>query len=212
MQVQINLNGVLTSAGMNTYSTAFKAKLLLNTRKAMQTVGKEYKTKMQDNAKSKLKVKKPAFIKSISYKVYFQRAGKTPSLHFYSRVPWMGMHDKGGMLTKNVFIPLSKKRLGYKEMKTLIRNLRSAGNLFFEKRGGTTIAWAKNTQQFKSVLTPFRAVMKAQNGGKTIKKDERVNVAIVSKNTRLKKKIRMTELALESLPKIKREIERLFTI
>jgi len=211
MTTAITFDGILLQNGVNRYQADFKKKLITNTTKAMNTIGKEYRDKIRKNAEQGLKIKRKVILKSFVYKIYNKDKNQLPNIHYYSGIPWMGLHDKGGAISKTVFIPLSKKRIGYKNLKLLIAALSQANNLFFDKKGGTTIAWAKNTEQFKKLLAPFRATTRARNG-KIVKKDERINVAIVGKNIRLKKKIRTTEIALESIPKIVREVERLFAL
>jgi hypothetical protein len=207
----ISFDGVLLPQGMSRYQADFKKTLYTKVNTAMKTIGKEYRDKIRDNASQTLKIKKQSILKSFVFEIYNADTNRLPSLQYRSGIAWMGIHDKGGPISKKVLIPLSKKRIGYKTMKNLISDLSRANNLFFDKKNGTTIAWAKNTLQFKQALAPFRAVTRARNG-KVVKKDERVNVAIVGKNIRLRKKIRLSEIALASIPRIVREVERLFTL
>jgi hypothetical protein len=209
MDLKFDYDGILKAEGLGKYKRDFQAQLLTATRKAMQKVGAEYKTKIQNDARKSLKITRQPLIKSFSYKVYYKRSGRIPSLHFYSRVPWMGIHDKGGIIRKGA-IPLSKKHIGYKTLKDIFLQLSRAKNLFFEKQGSYTIAWSKNTEAQKRLLAPFRSVTRAKQG-KVVRKDERVNVAIIT-SSRIRKRLNMTEIVKSSLPVLSKEIEKQFKI
>ena len=76
--------------------------------------------------------------------------------------------------------------MGYAKMKKLFKILSSENNLFFDKTSKGTIAWAKNTEEHKRLLAPFRSNMRAR-AGKVIRKNERVNIAIVGKTIQIRK-------------------------
>lgn len=209
MDLKFDFDGILKAEGLSKYKRDFQSQLLMATRKAMQKIGVQYKDKIQNDARKSLKVSRQAVIRSFSYKVYYKRTGRIPSLHFYSRVPWMGIHDKGGVIKKGA-IPLSKKHIGYKTLKDIFQQLSRAKNLFFDKQGNYTIAWARNTEAQKRLLAPFRAVTRAKQG-KVVRKDERVNVAIIT-SSKIRKRLSMTEIIKSSLPELSKEIERQFKI
>lgn len=214
MDIKIELDGIIKAQGFEKYSRDFRAKLLKSTRKAMQDVGKTTKAKIQADVRSKLKIKREAFVKSFTYKVYFKKTNNIPSLHFYSAVPWVGMYTKGGSVNKKVIIPFTKKApkgitksksLGTKTLKYLLSELQSHKNLFFDNTGNQTIVWAKNTKEDSRLLVNFRRAQ--SNGGTRIKINERVNIGVVVKNTSIKKRLSMNEYVQSSLKEITQQIE-----
>lgn len=215
MELKFDFDGVIKAQGLQKYKRYFIAKMLFATRKAMQEVGKDTKAKIQADVRSKLKIKREAFVKSFTYKVYYKRVNQVPSLHFYSKVPWVGMHTKGGSVNKKVIIPFTRKApsgvsnssvLGNKTLKILLATLQEHKNLFFDNTGKQTIVWAKNTKLDSKLLVHFR---KAQGQGR-IKRDERVNVGVVVKNTTIKKRLQMNEYIQDSLKDISKKIEANF--
>ncbi len=70
--INIRLEGIVAPGGVNQWSREFRAQLLMNTRKAMQKVGKEQIEIIRRDVEQGLKIKKKAVVKSFVYKVYYQ--------------------------------------------------------------------------------------------------------------------------------------------
>ena len=99
----------------------------------------------------------------------------------------------------------NSKVLGNKTLKLLLAELQDHKNLFFDNTGKQTIVWAKNTKRNSRLLVHFRRAQ--SNGGARIKKDERVNIGVVVKNTPIKKRLSMNEYVQSSLKEITQQIE-----
>ena len=211
MQVQYKLDGLFTNSGLLKYKSAFRDQIFKVTAQAMNKVGKSTNEKIQKQAQMALKIKRNAVLKSFKSKVYSKDKNNLPSLHYYSRIPWMGVHTKGATLghAKKLIIPFSSKRIGYKQFKNLLAHLRESRNLFMKKAGATTVVFAKNTDKDKKILAPFRKSTRAYNN-KIVRKNETVVIGIMVGNVRMSKKFDMEQTAVNSIPEVTKEVSKIF--
>lgn len=211
MNVQYKLDGMFTNAGLTKYSKAFREQMFRATALAMDKVGKKTIEVIKGQAQAGLKIKRQAVIKSFKSKLYFRNKNQLPSLQYYSRIPWMGTHSHGATIgvSKKLIIPFSHKRIGYKAFKEILRELSQGHNLFFKHHGTTTTVWAKNTEQFKRLLAPFRKATRSYNS-KVVRKGEPVVVGIMVENVRLSKKFDMEATARNSVNLISKEVSNIF--
>lgn len=202
------------------YISNFKQKLISACDDGMRKAADEILEKVRDDVSRNLKVKKKGLVKSFVAKIYSGNKNKIPSVHFYSRVPFMGTHDKGAKITGRIFIPFTLKPLGFKTQKLIFEELRRNGNLFAdEKKGSKTILFAINNKKSERILAPFKRLIRSerikqrQNGAKvrtTIKQDERVNLGILVKQTKLPKRLNFTTIIASNVNKIVDEVEKAF--
>ena len=82
----------------------------------MRGVGREIAESVRQDMRAGLRVKKASFLKSMRAKVYNQRRDRFPALYIGSKIPWLGLHEKGGVISGRMLIPLlpQHQRLGRK--------------------------------------------------------------------------------------------------
>lgn len=201
------------------YIYNFKQKLISACDEGMRKAADEILEKVRDDVAKNLKVKKKGLVKSFVAKIYNGNKNKIPSVHFYSRVPFMGAHDKGATISGRIFIPFTLKPLGFKTQKLIFEELRRNKNLFTDTSNGKTILFAINNKTSERTLAPFKRLIRSerikqrQNGAKvrtTIKQDERVNLGILVKQTKLPKRLNFTTIIAGNVNKIVDEIEKAF--
>lgn len=211
MRIQYKLDGMFTNNGIVNYKNAFSQQIIKATTQAMTKVGKLTNEKIVKQAQQGLKIRRQAVLKSFRSKVYSRNKNYLPTLHYYSRVPWMGTHTHGATIgqSKKLIIPFALKRIGYKEFKHILSVLNSHKNIFMKKAGKTTIVYSKNTEQDKKILAPFRKSTRAYNQ-KIVRRNEVVVVGMMQSNIRLAKRFDMESTAINSVKDVAKEVTNIF--
>jgi hypothetical protein len=62
--------------------------------------GREVATQARAQMQSALQIKRPSFVKSLRATVWDQRPDRLPALRIGSRVPWLGIHERGGVISR----------------------------------------------------------------------------------------------------------------
>ena len=73
--------------------------------------------------RSAFTVKRNSFISSMGVKVFDKKPEQLPALLVGSKIPWLGLHEKGGSVSGNLLIPLLPGRIGPKRFKAVIDGL-----------------------------------------------------------------------------------------
>ena len=197
----------------------FKTKLFNATNNGMKKVMGTVINEIRDDASKNLKIKRKVILKSFVGKIYATNKMTLPSIHFYSGVPWMGTHSKGAAITGRIFIPFVLKPIGYYKQQELLKQLKSNENLFVDKTGSNAILWAKNTKADSKLLAPFKRVestarrQRKLSGEKvrtTFKQEERVNLGIMVRSTKLPKRLNFNTIIERNMKNIVKEIENNF--
>lgn len=205
----VNLSGLMATAGVQAFQADFNKRVIKAVKKGMDDTAPVIRKEVRADAETKLNIKRKVIIKSFVAKVYHMRTDRLPTMHVYSGIPWMGVHDTGKSIGGKILIPLATKRIGWKTWKVLIADLKAAGNLFFEKKNGKTFAWCLNTPAFTKQLQPFKKYQKGITG-KGTKKNAKVIIALSRKQIVNKKKINLTEIVRNNMPLLTRNIEQAF--
>ena len=95
----------------------------------MQSGGKVVADTVRTRMNADFTVRKPGFVRSLRAKVFDRDPDRLPALLIGSRIPWLGIHVRGGTLSGRMLIPLTPegRRIGRRAFKrvvdTLIRSL-----------------------------------------------------------------------------------------
>ena len=126
--------------------------------------------------KSDFTVKKAAFVNSLRAKVYDRNPDKLPAVLIGSKIPWLGIHVRGGTISGRMLIPLTGegRRIGRRAFKRVIDTLIRSGNAYFIRKNGQVILMAENLRENASALTRFKRAERSRTGAKSIKRGQEI--------------------------------------
>lgn len=224
--IRIDTGGIFTRRGFDLFRTSVRDRAIKAVAMAFKEAGEKARDEIRKDAKSKFKVKKQAFIKSISYKIYDAKVGKMPMLHVYTKIPFMDIQETGGNVAskrgKNLAIPTinlgGRKRIGTKTFRKLLDDLSR-----IRTRAGTPVTFTKfvggkkfmfvNTSAAApmiSSLAPFIALEKKKLGRKKRGAIQYVPIALLIPRVRLKKHLDLVGIGNRHLQSINTLIEQKF--
>lgn len=179
----------------------------------MQDAASRIVPRIRAQAASVFKFRRAATLRTFSATVYARRKEVLPVVDFYSKIPWMGIHERGGVIQGPVLIPLTEegKRMGRKTFKRVITGLLAQGNAFFKNVNGKVILFAENIRESGKFLTRFRKAYRTRSGvqkGARLARNIDIPIAILLPRVELKKRLRMIEIVQRNLPLIATSIEK----
>lgn len=209
------LNIALTTAGLLEKSRldAWTRQKQAAIRKAVAAGMREGGKSMADGVRSKMqagfKVKKSAFVNSLRAKVYDRNPEKLPAVLIGSKIPWLGIHVRGGTISGRMLIPLTEegRRIGRRAFKRVIDVLVRSGNAYFIRKNGRVILMAENLRENAQPLARFKRAERKRTGAKSVKRGQEIPIAALVPNVTLKRRFDLEGTVREQLPVLARSIE-----
>lgn len=170
----------------------------------MKTAGKEIADTARARMQSAFKVRKAGFVKSMRYKLYAGSPEKFPALLIGSKIPWLGIHVRGGTIGGRLLIPLlpEHQRIGRKAFRRVIDGLMRAGNAFFIEKNGRVILMAENIQDNGAELRRFKRAERGRTGAKSIKRGQEIPVAVLVPSVALRGRFDLPGVVRSQMPKL----------
>jgi len=155
-------------------------------------------------------VKKAAFVNSLRARVYDRNPDKLPAVLIGSKIPWLGIHVRGGTLSGRMLIPLTEegRRIGRRAFKRVIDTLIRSGNAYFIRKNGQAILMAENLRENASALTRFKRAERQRTGTKSIKRGTEIPIAVLVPNITMKRRFDLEGTVRGQLPVLARAIEK----
>lgn len=209
------LNITLTTAGLLDKSKldAWTRQKQVAIRKAVATGMREGGKSVADGVRSKMqvgfKVKKSAFVNSLRAKVYDRNPEKLPAVLIGSKIPWLGIHVRGGTISGRMLIPLTEegRRIGRRAFKRVIDVLVRSGNAYFIRKNGRVILMAENLRESAQPLARFKRAERKRTGAKSVKRGQEIPIAVLVPNVTLKRRFDLEGTVRAQLPVLVRSIE-----
>ena len=156
----------------------------------MQSGGKFVADVVRGTMNAEFRVRKQAFVKSLRSKVFDRDPNRLPALLIGSRIPWLGIHVRGGTLSGRMLIPLlpEHQRMGRKAFRRVIDGLMRSGNAFFIEKNGKVILMAEAIKENASELRRFKRAERQRTGSKSIKRGTEIPIAVLVPNVTLKRR------------------------
>jgi hypothetical protein len=166
------------------------------------------KTDVRDQVASQLTVVKKTFLKGFSAYVIDKDPSRLPALYVGSRIPWVGMHEKGGTISAKMLIPLHG-RVGRKRFKAQIAELMRGGNAYFIKNAkGNVVLMAENIKEHDRPLAGFKRRFRKAEGIKRLKRGADIPIAVLVPRVMLKKRLDIERLVVRRIPRLAASIEQ----
>jgi hypothetical protein len=208
MKISIRIDSAAAQAQLRRWGGEFRDKVKKAVAKAMAKEAVEIKSDVRDQVASQLTVVKKTFLKGFSAYVIDKDKARLPALYVGSRIPWVGMHEKGGVISAKMLIPLNG-RVGRKRFKAQIAELMRGGNAYFIKNAkGNVVLMAENIKEHDRPLAGFKRRYKKADGIKRLKRGADIPIAVLVPRVMLKKRLDIERLVVRRIPRLAAEIEK----
>jgi hypothetical protein len=174
----------------------------------MREGGKSLVATVRRHMQTSFTVKKAAFVNSLRARVYDRHKDTLPALLIGSKIPWLGIHVRGGAIGGRMLIPLTEegKRIGRRAFKRIIDALIRSGNAYFIHKNGHTILMAENLRENASSLTRFKRAQRQRTGAKKLKRGQDIPIAVLVSSVTLKRRFDLVGVVRGQLPALARAI------
>ncbi len=210
MQLTITGSGLLDPSRLNAWTSATQKRIHKAVATGMKEGGKVVAGAVRDKIRSSFKVKKASFTNSLTAKVYDSKPNRLPALKIGSKIPWLGIHARGGSISGKMLIPLTGegKRLGPKAFKRAIDGLIRSGNAFFIKKGGQVILMAENLRENAAQLRRFKSAERQRTGVKRLQRGHEIPIAALVTRVTLKRRFDLSGNVRQNLPALANAIQK----
>lgn len=208
MKIDLTASGLFDARQFNAWSTERRDAIRAALKRGMQSGGREVRDAARTQMRGAFNVKRNSFVSSMQAKVLDKKTDRLPALLVGSKIPWLGLHEKGGTVSGNLLIPLLPGRIGPKRFKAVVDGLLRSGNAFFVEKNGKVILMAENIRENASQLTRFKRAERARTGAKQIKRGQEVPIAVLVKSVSLKRRLDLTGAVQRSLPRLAGAIQK----
>ena len=208
MKISIRIDSAAAQAQLRRWGGEFRDKVKKAVAKAMAKEAVEIKRDVRDQVASQLTVVKKTFLKGFSAYVIDKDPSRLPALYVGSRIPWVGMHENGGVISAKMLIPLHG-RVGRKRFKAQIAELMRGGNAYFIKNAkGNVVLMAENIKEHDRPLAGFKRRYRKAEGIKRIKRGADIPIAVLVPRVMLKKRLDIERLVVQRIPRLAAGIEQ----
>ena len=208
MQLSLTTTGLLDPRQLAAWSTERRRTIHTAVAKGMQAGGREVRDAARSEMRSAFTVKRNSFISSMGVKVFAKKPEQLPALLVGSKIPWLGLHEKGGTVSGNLLIPLLPGRIGPKRFRAVIDGLMRSGNAFFIEKNGRVLLMAENIRENAAQLARFKRVERERSGVKRLQRGQEIPIAVLVRRVDLKRRFDLTTGVQRALPGLTRAIER----
>ena len=208
MKISIRIDSAAAQAQLRRWGGEFRDKVKKAVAKAMAKEAVEIKAEVRDQVANQLTVVKKNFLKGFSAYVIDKDPSRLPALYVGSRIPWVGMHEKGGTISAKMLIPLHG-RVGRKRFKAQITELMRGGNAYFIKNAkGNVVLMAENIKEHDRPLSGFKRRYRKAEGVKRLKRGTDIPIAVLVPKVVLKKRLNVERLVAGRIPRLSAAVER----
>ena len=212
MRLSLTTTGLLDPRQLAAWSTERRRAIHTAVAKGMQSGGREVRDAARSEMRSAFTVKRNSFISSMGVKVFDKKPAhlpnSLPALLVGSKIPWLGLHEKGGTVSGNLLIPLLPGRIGPKRFKGVIDGLMRSGNAFFIEKNGRVLLMAENIKENAGQLGRFKRAERGRTGAKQIKRGQEIPIAVLVKRVDLKRRLNLAGGVQRALPALARAIQQ----
>jgi len=208
VKIDLTASGLFDARQFNAWSTERRDAIRAALKRGMQSGGREVRDAARTQMRGAFNVKRNSFVSSMQAKVLDKKTDRLPALLVGSKIPWLGLHEKGGTVSGNLLIPLLPGRIGPKRFKAVVDGMMRSGNAFFVERNGKVILMAENIRENASQLTRFKRAERARTGAKQVKRGQEVPIAVLVKSVSLKRRLDLTGAVQRSLPRLAGAIQK----
>lgn len=204
MKLSLTTSGLLDPKRLDSWIPEKRRAIRKAVEAGMKSAGKEIAQTVQARMQSAFKVRKVGFVRSMRHKLYAGSPEKFPALLIGSKIPWLGIHMRGGTIAGRMLIPLlpEHQRLGRKAFRRVIDGLMRTGNAFFIQKNGKVILMAEAIKENTSELRRFKRAERGRSGAKSIKRGQEIPIAVLVSSVTLRGRLDLPGIVRSQLPKL----------
>ena len=190
LKLSLITTGLLDKSKLDAWSKQKQAAIHKAVAAGMQSGGKPVADAVRSRMNADFTVRKAAFVKSLRARVYDRDPDRLPALLIGSRIPWLGIHVRGGTLSGRMLIPLlpEHQRMGRKAFRRVIDGLLRTGNAYFIQKNGKVILMAEAIKENQTELRRFKRAERSRTGAKSIKRGTEIPIAVLVPNVTMKRR------------------------
>ena len=210
LKLSLTATGLFEKSNFEAWSRQKQVAIHQAVAAGMQSGGKAVADVVRGRMNADFRVRKPAFVKSLRSRVFDRDPDRLPALLIGSRIPWLGIHVRGGTLSGRMLIPLlpEHQRMGRKAFRRVIDGLMRSGNAFFIEKNGKVILMAENIKDNGSELRRFKRAERGRTGAKSIKRGTEIPIAVLVPAVSMKRRFDLEGTVRGQLPVLARAIEK----
>lgn len=209
MRISVRINSAAAQAQLRRWGGEFRAKVEKAVERAITSEASELKEDVRSHVAGQMAVVKKSFLKGFTARVLAKDPKRLPALYVGSRIPWSGMHQKGGTIAGRLLIPLHG-RVGRKRFKAQVAELMRGGNAYFIKNAkGHIVLMAENLKEHDRPLAGFKRRYRKAEGVKRLKRGADIPIAVLVPKVVLKKRLDVERLVAGRIPRLSAAIEKL---
>jgi hypothetical protein len=204
MKLSLTTSGLLDPKRLDSWIPEKRRAIRKAVEAGMKSAGKEITQTVQARMQAAFKVRKAGFVRSMRHKLYAGSPEKFPALLIGSKIPWLGIHMRGGTIGGRMLIPLlpEHQRLGRKAFRRVIDGLMRTGNAFFIQKNGKVILMAEAIKENASELRRFKRAERGRSGAKSIKRGQEIPIAVLVPTVTLRGRLDLPGIVRSQLPKL----------
>ncbi len=208
MRISVRINSAAAQAQLRRWGGEFRAKVQKAVERAITSEATDLKQDVRSHVAGQMAVVKKSFLKGFTARVLAKEKNRLPALYVGSRIPWSGMHEKGGMIAGRMLIPLHG-RVGRKRFKAQVAELMRGGNAYFIKSAkGHIVLMAENLKEHDRPLAGFKRRYRKAEGVKRLKRGADIPIAVLVPKVVLKKRLDVERLVAGRIPRLSAAIEK----
>ena len=215
MRISIRIDSKAAQAQLRRWGGEFRDKVQKAVARGIASEAAELKQDVRSHVAGQMTVVKKSFVKGFTAKVLDKDKNRLPALYVGSRIPWSGIHERGGVIGGRMLIPLHG-RVGRKRFKAQIAELMRGGNAYFIKNAkGNIVLMAENIKEHDRPLSGFkrryRNSLRAEGlSGKSLrlKRGTDVPIAVLVPRVQLKKRLNVEGIVAGRIPRLSARIEK----
>ncbi|MBK8321637.1 MAG: hypothetical protein IPL06_02630 [Betaproteobacteria bacterium] len=208
MRIAIRIDSKAAGAQLRRWGGEYREKVKKAVSQAIRGEAAELREDVRSHVGSRLAVVRKSFLKGFTARVLDKDPTRLPALYVGSRIPWSGIHEKGGAIGGRMLIPIHG-RVGRKRFKAQVAQLMRGGNAYFVKNAkGNIVLMAENIKEHDRPLSGFKRRYRKAEGVKRLKRGASIPIAVLVPKLVLKKRLDVERLVASRIPRLSAAIER----
>jgi hypothetical protein len=212
MRIAIRIDSAAAQAQLRRWGGEFRDQVRRAVARAMASEAVEIKQDVRSHVAGQMAVVKKSFLKGFTARALDKDLNasfrRLPALYVGSRIPWSGMHERGGQIGGRMLIPLNG-RVGRKRFKAQVDDLMRGGNAYFVKNAkGNVVLMAENIKEHDRPLAGFKRRHRKAEGIKRLKRGADIPIAVLVPRVVLKKRLDVERLVAARIPRLSVAIEK----
>lgn len=210
MKIDLVAEGLLDRRRFSAWQGDTRKAIHTAVARAMRDTGKVMAERARGEMRAGFKVVKPKFLRSMHAKVFDRKAKEFPALYIGSKVPWLGIHERGGTIRGRMLVPLlpQHRRIGRKAFARVIDALMRSGNAFFIEKNGQQILMAENIAENARPLARFRRAERERTGARRVRRGQEIPIAVLVRRVSLRKRFDLARSVRGDLPRLTAAIRK----